>query len=111
MKELSTVTCVTIVAEAVLEQRLLDDVQAAGARGWTITAAQGQGPRGRRISEIEGGNIRVEVLGSPDVIERIWRRLEDDYFPNYAIAAWSQEVQVARPTRYTDSSDSSRDSS
>lgn len=102
MKERSTVTCVTIVAEAVLEQRLLDDVQAAGARGWTLTPAQGQGPRGRRISEIEGGNIRVEVLGSPDVVERIWERLEADYFPNYAIAAWSQQVQVARPDRYID---------
>lgn len=101
MRSLSAVTCLTIVAEQILEQRLLVDVQNAGARGWTLTQAQGQGPRGRRISEIEGGNIRVEVLGSPDVIDRIWQRLEEDYFPNYAITAWSQEVAVARRSRYS----------
>jgi nitrogen regulatory protein P-II 2 len=105
MKELATVTCLTIVAEAVLEQRLLSDVQAAGARGWTITPAKGEGPLSRRISELEGGNIRVEVLGAPNVINRIWQLLVADYFPNYAIAAWSHEVHVARPERYTDHSD------
>jgi nitrogen regulatory protein P-II 2 len=104
-RELSTVTCLTIVAEAILEQRLVNDMQASGARGWTVTPARGKGPRDRRISEIDGGNIRVEVLASPDVIDRIWQYLEDDYFPNYAITAWSQKVQVARASRYADDAD------
>jgi hypothetical protein len=49
--------------------------------------------------------MSVEVFGAPEVIKRIWQRLEDNSFPNYAITAWSQQVNVARPARYTDASD------
>ena len=101
MTALTPITCITIVAESVLESRLLGDLETAGARGWTITAARGHGPRGRRVSEMEGGNIRVEVLVSEAVAERIWQVLEDKYFPHYAIAAWSSEVGVVRAGRYS----------
>jgi len=94
------VVCVTIVAESILEARLVDDLAKAGALGWTITPARGQGPRERRVSEIEGGNVRVETLVSPDVAERIWEVLSTDYFSDYAMAAWTYEVHVARPDRY-----------
>lgn len=101
MTALTPVTCITIVAESVLESRLLGDLDDAGARGWTITPARGHGPRGRRVSEIEGGNVRVEVLVSQAVAARIWQVLEDKYFPHYAIAAWASEVGVIRAERYT----------
>lgn len=95
-----SVVCVTIVAESILEGRLVDDLRAAGALGWTITSAHGEGPRGRRVSDFEGGNIRVETLVSEEVAERIWSRLAEHYFPNYAITAWTYDVHVARPDRY-----------
>lgn len=101
MTALTPVTCITIVAESVLESRLLGDLDNAGARGWTITPARGHGPRGRRVSEIEGGNVRVEVLVSEAVAARIWQVLEDKYFPHYAIAAWASAVAVVRAERYT----------
>ncbi|MFY9331288.1 MAG: hypothetical protein WAO41_06375 [Candidatus Nanopelagicales bacterium] len=100
MPKLSEVTCVVIVAEALVESRLIDDLHACGARGWTLTPAQGQGPRNRRVSEIEGGSIRVEVLASADVANQIWQRLEDDYFGDYGVSAWSYPVQVLRSSRY-----------
>jgi nitrogen regulatory protein P-II 2 len=96
-----TVTCMVIVAESVLEQSLLRDLSACGALGWTVTASRGHGPRNRRMSEIEGGNIRVETLVSAAVAMRIWDVLEDRYFTSYAIAAWQHEVVVARAERYT----------
>ena len=95
-----SVVCVTIVAEAILEGRLVGDLRSAGALGWTITSARGEGPRGRRVSDFEGGNVRVETLVSEEVAERIWSRLSDNYFSNYAITAWTNHVQVARPDRY-----------
>ena len=58
------VICFVIVAESLLEARLLDGLATCGAHGWTVTAARGQGPRNRRVSEVEGGNIRVETLVS-----------------------------------------------
>lgn len=95
------VQCFVIVAESLLEARLLDGLARCGARGWTVTAARGQGPRNRRVSEIEGGNIRVETLVSEDTAERVWEMLVQDYFPNYAVAAWTSTVTVARQERYT----------
>ena len=95
-----SVICVTIVAESILESRLVDDLRAAGALGWTITSAHGEGPRGRRVSGFEGGNVRVETLVSEQVAEQIWSRLAEAYFPNYAITAWTYDVHVARPDRY-----------
>jgi nitrogen regulatory protein P-II 2 len=96
-----TVTCMVIVAESVLEQGLLRDLSSCGALGWTITAGRGHGPRNRRMSELEGGNIRVETLVSASVATRIWDVLEERYFTSYAIAAWQYEVVVARAERYT----------
>jgi hypothetical protein len=95
------VICFVIVAEAVLESRLLAGLAGCGARGWTITAARGEGPRNRRVSEVEGGNVRVETLVSPTVAEQIWSMLSEQYFPHYAVTAWTVDVVVARHERYT----------
>lgn len=103
MSESAEVVCVTIVAEAYVESRLLDGLATSGARGWTVTTARGMGPKHSGVSDIEGGSIRVEVLGSKRVAERIWQMLRDDYFTNYSIAAWEYPVTVARVDRYDDS--------
>ena len=108
MTELSRVVCLTIVAETILEQRLTQEIQKAGANGWTISPAQGQGPRGRRVSEIGGGNVRFDVLVSEGVADRIWSLLQEKFFPDYAITAWSSEVRVARPERYLDEGPASK---
>lgn len=99
--ELHSVALLTIVAESILEKRLLDDLRDAGATGWTVSPAQGQGPRNRRVSEVEGGNIRVEILGSAQLCEAVWEKLHVDYFPHYAVSAWQSEVLVSRYGRYT----------
>ncbi len=96
------VTCITIVAESIVETRLLEGLSASGARGWTITPARGSGPKHQGMSEIEGGSIRVEVLASASVADRIWQLLREDYFTNYSIAAWEYPVQVDRAERYCD---------
>jgi hypothetical protein len=37
---------------------------------------------------------------SQDVAQRIWAVLADDYFADYALTAWSYDVNVARLDRY-----------
>lgn len=90
----------TIVTESILKERLVNDLKNAGATGWTLSAAQGEGPRNRRVSEVEGGNIRVEILADSETIDRIWTFLKESYFSNYAVAAWQSKVQVSRAGRY-----------
>lgn len=95
------IQCLVIVTESVLEPKLLRTLEQAGARGWTITAARGHGPRDRRVSDIEGGQLRIETLVSEAVADKIWAALEDRYFRDYAMAAWSYDVAVHRVERYT----------
>ncbi len=95
------VVLLTIVTENVLESRLTRDLTSCGAHGWTITDARGRGPRNRRASELEGGNIRIETLVSPTVASAIMDVLAQAYFTSYAVTAWTTPATVARPERYT----------
>ena len=101
--ERTTVTCIVIVAEAFVESRLLSDLAEIGVRGWTVTRAQGHGPEDRRVSEFEGGNVRIEILASEATVGGIWELLEEKYFADYSIAAWDFPVAVMRSARYTTS--------
>jgi hypothetical protein len=91
---------VTVVAEAVVEHRLVRDVTACGAHGWTICDARGQGSRGVRAEEFEGANIRLETLVSAEVADRLLEVLARDYFPRYAVVAWTTPAHVVRPAKY-----------
>jgi nitrogen regulatory protein P-II 2 len=91
---------VTIVAEAVLEDRLLRELAAAGARGHTVSTARGRGSRGVRASDWEGGNVRIEVLAADEVSDRVLDLLADRYFPHYAVVAWVERVEVVRGDKY-----------
>ena len=91
---------VTIVAEAVLEDRLLRDLQQLGVRGWTVSTARGKGSRGLRVSDWEGGNVRIEVLANEQVADKVLDLLAEQYFPAYAVVAWVENVQVVRGEKY-----------
>ncbi len=90
----------TVIAESILEHRLVHEVQAAGATGWTITPARGEGSRGVRAADWEGGNIRLETLCSAEVADRLFSVLERDYFTNYAVVAFVHPVSVLRGDKY-----------
>jgi nitrogen regulatory protein PII len=91
---------VTIVAEALLESRLLGDVRDCGARGFTLTEVRGEGSRGVRASEWEGRNVRIETLVAPDVADRILAHVAEVYFPRFAVVAWVEVVEVVRGDKY-----------
>lgn len=91
---------VTIIAEALLENRLIHDIKRLGARGYTLSAARGEGVRGVRASEWEGQNIRLETLVSEQVADRILAHLAEHYFPHFAVVAFVDVVAVVRGERY-----------
>lgn len=94
------VRLITIVAEAVLRDRLIDDLHERGATGYTLTEAHGEGSRGRRVGDVEGANVRIESLVSAETAEAMLARLEEAYFPHYAVVAWVEEVRVVRGDKY-----------
>jgi len=91
---------VTIIAEAVIADRLVREIQALGAKGHTLTTVEGKGSRGVRASEWEGKNVKIETLVGEEVAERILDVLSLHYFPNFAVVAHVQEVGVVRGEKY-----------
>lgn len=91
---------VTIIAEALLEDRLIRDITGLGAKGFTITEARGRGSRGVRASEWEGKNLKLESIVSNGVATQILERLKAKYFEHYAVIAYLENVEVVRGEKY-----------
>ena len=87
---------VTIVAEALLADRLTAELHAFGATGWTLTEARGDGARGMRTGPIPGENVRIESVVTPAVAGRVLAALATEWYPNYAVVAWVADVAVVR---------------
>jgi nitrogen regulatory protein PII len=94
-------TLVTIVTEAVLERQLADDLKELGAHGYTVTEARGEGSRGARAAEWEySANIRIETICDERVADAIMRHISATYYANYAMIAFTHEVEVMRPEKF-----------
>jgi len=90
----------TIVVESLLEKRLVEEIKRLGAKGYTLTPARGEGSRGIRSVDWEGQNIRLETLVPEEVALRILQRLQEAYFPHYAMIAYVENVWVVRGEKY-----------
>ena len=93
-------TCVTIVAEAVVEHRLLRALEAVGVGGWTVSSGRGRGTGAVRASEWEGANVRIETLVPDSVADSVLEMLARDYFPYYAVIAWTNPATVIRADKF-----------
>jgi hypothetical protein len=84
---------ITVVAEAILEDMLVDDIQRLGASGYTISDARGWGKHGRRRGNWrQGGNIRIEVLGSDELCTAIAEHLRQNYQKDYGLLIFTTEA-------------------
>lgn len=91
---------VTIVAESILEERLLRELRELGARGYTIGEARGEGTRGIHAIDWEGQNVRIETLVGPDVAKRIMAYVAEHYFADYAVIVYAVDAEVLRSEKY-----------
>lgn len=48
----------------------------------------------------EGKNIRLEAIVSEEVALNILKRLQEAYFPYYAVVAFVENVEVVRGDKY-----------
>jgi nitrogen regulatory protein P-II 2 len=95
-----TLKKMTIVAERVLRDRLLQLIREEGATGHTLIAVEGEGSRGVRASEFEGRNVQIDTIVAPEVCERIFERLAERYFEAYAVIAYAVDVEVLRGEKF-----------
>ena len=91
---------ITIVAEAVVERRLIDDVKKCGAKGYSLSHVTGEGVTGRHTLDLNGPSVRIESVVTDEVAERILEMLARNYFERFAVIAWLTPARVARPHRF-----------
>jgi len=92
---------VTIIAEDGLEARLLRELKALGAKGYTVSNVRGVGLHTDRTNEFEGENILIKTLVSKEAADKILEKLAADYFDRYSIIAYLETVEVVRGDRFT----------
>jgi len=91
----------TVITEEALERPLIKIINAAGARGYTITEAWGSGCRGVRATGIEqGANIRVEIICEKSVAWEIAQTLHEKYFRDFAMVLYLSDVEVIRGEKF-----------
>ena len=98
--ETHEVILLTIVAEHVLRERQIAEIQLAGARGYTAYEVEGEGSRHRRLSEVLGSNIKIETIVSLEVANRLLSTLNREYFPKFAAIAYTTIINVVRGEKY-----------
>ena len=90
-----------IIAEAVLEPRLVQDIRRLGAHGYTTFDVRGGGHGGEREGTWEPDRtIHMEILCEAAVADAISGHVLQTYAPHYAVAMYFVDVQVLRPQRY-----------
>ncbi len=90
---------VTVIAEAVLEERLLADLRRWGVGGLTLVRAEGD-PFGSRVGDVAGAFLRVESVVSEEVAERVLGGLAATYLPRFKVVAFDHAVRVVRAAKY-----------
>jgi nitrogen regulatory protein P-II 2 len=91
---------VVIVAEPVLEARLVAELKELGATGCTIIDGRGEGSRHGHATDLPGANIRIETIVRPDVADHIMEHVSRQYFTHWSFIAYVVDVGVARGTKY-----------
>lgn len=85
----------TILTEAVLEDTLIDEIMALGAKGYTVSEARGSGTHGLRSGKwTVSGNIRIEVVGDAALCARIVERLQAQYERDYGLLMFTTQVEL-----------------
>lgn len=91
----------TVITEQALAPQLIRCIKEAGARGYTLTDARGEGKRGTRTGDFEqNANIRVEVICEETIARTISERLHREYFRDFAMVCYLCDVEVLRPEKF-----------
>ena len=85
---------VTIIGEAVLQDRLIKLLTELDVSGYTLVPAKGAGSHGRRVGDITGYNTNIEVktVVASEVSDKIFEALRP-LQNTYAIIAFRQTVE------------------
>ena len=91
----------TIIAEAAVEETLLQEVERLGVKGYTVWDARGRGSRGMRDGSLEHTtNVRIEMICARAQAEAVLGYLQARYYADYAMIGFLQDVEVLRAGKF-----------
>ncbi|MBW4520092.1 MAG: hypothetical protein KME16_10385 [Scytolyngbya sp. HA4215-MV1] len=84
---------VTIIGEAVLQDRLIQLLTQIGVSGYTLIPAQGAGSHGRRMGDMAGYNTNIEIttIVDSETCEQLLKELKP-FQTTHALIAFRQTV-------------------
>jgi nitrogen regulatory protein PII len=87
-------TLVTIIGEAVLQERLIHLLTELGVSGYTVVPTQGAGSQGKRMADIAGYNTNIEIktIASADLSVQLLDALKP-FKETHALIAFRQTVE------------------
>ncbi|MBD1874732.1 hypothetical protein H6F75_14680 [Nodosilinea sp. FACHB-131] len=87
-------TLVTIIGEAVLQNRLISLLTELKVSGYTLVPAQGAGSHGRRMGDIAGYNTNIELktLVTADISDQLIEALKP-FQDTHALIVFRQTVE------------------
>jgi hypothetical protein len=88
-----------VIAEAVLEERLLRDLRAWGVGGLTVVRAEGD-PFGSRVGDVAGAFLRIECVVAEATARRVLDGLAGGYLGRFKVVAYDHAVRVVRGAKY-----------
>jgi len=90
----------TVIAEGVIEERLLADLRRWGVQALTVSRVEGD-PFGSRVADVAGAFVRMECVVPEAVSTRVLEGLADAYFERYKVIAYDHPVRVVRRDKFT----------
>ncbi len=97
---------VVILAEPELADRLVDEVKALGARGYSRYEGFSEWRRGRGPDDApgphdwQGTHTRIETVVRAELAQAILDRLAEAYFQHYAVFAYVVDAGISRRDKY-----------
>jgi nitrogen regulatory protein PII len=91
---------ITIIIDETVKHRILQEILALGATGYTEVPAHGKGDRGIRPRHGEPPNTKIEVIAPAETAHCILEHIAQNYFEKYAAIAFLSDVEVVRGPKF-----------
>lgn len=85
----------TIIAETVLKDPIVNMFKSYSVSGYTINQVQGEGSHGKRLGDMEGYNTNIEIktIVSLEISDSIFWSIKD-YQGKHGLIAFRQNVET-----------------
>ena len=95
-----------IVGEEILSKKLIKLIKAAGATGYTVNSAGGEGSRNVRSTGEPSvshtlSNVKIEVLtGTRELADKITNDIAAKFYSDYSIITYIYQVEALRDHKF-----------